>query len=94
MEFWQLRHIALSDTDDPILPDAGMANDEDIEVWIEWAGGLEPSFHLHSRGHGEDRGPLTEEGWGFEIIRMFDERFDPRAQLPLAATGCRARCSL
>jgi len=91
VELRDLIHIPLRDTDDPVLAHTGMADDEDVEVRVEGARGLEPTPHFQTRSDGEDPCPFAEEGWGLEVIRMFDERLDPRVQLAARGFGGRQR---
>ena len=94
MELRDFIHIPFRDTDDPILSNAGVADDEDVEVRIQRRRSLQPTPHLHGRGHGENSGPLAEERRAFQIIRMLYERLDPRVQLAAAVCDRRGRGSL
>lgn len=87
MKLWDFIEEPLHHPDNPVLPDARVADDEDVKVGVEWARRLQPRPHLHGRGNSEDRGPLAEQNRAIRVIRELDEPVDPRVQLSLPGAG-------
>lgn len=58
------------------LPDAWMADKEYVEIGIKRRGGLQVHLLFKNGADGCDRGPLAEDGGGFEVVGVGDEGFD------------------
>ena len=91
MELWKFADIVLAFVDRSGLADAGMGDEEGVEVREQWPRSHQPNLLLHRSGEGQDRGPLPKDRRGVEISGLVDEGFDPRFQLPFAAFWRRGR---
>ena len=94
MELREFADVVLALVDGSSLADAGMGDEEGIEVWVKRPGGLEPNLLLKCGRDGIDRGPLAEDRRGMKVSGLVYEGFDPRFQLPFSAFARRARRSL
>ena len=83
--------MAPTQKDSPGFANAGMGDEEGVEIWEQRPRGHQPNLLLHRSGEGQDRGPLPKDRWGVEISGLVDEGFDPRFQLPFAAFWRRGR---
>ena len=77
MELWKFADIVLAFVDCASLADAGMGNEEGIEVWEQWPRSHQPNLLLHRSGKGKDRSPLAKDRRGVEISGLVDERVYP-----------------
>lgn len=94
MELREFADVVLAFVDGSGFADAGMGDEEGIEVRIKRPGCLEPNLLLKCGRDGVDCCPLAEDRRGVEVSGLVYEGFDPRFQLPFSAFCRRARRSL
>ena len=91
MELGEFADIVLAFVDRAGFANAGMGDEEGVEVREQWPRSHQPNLLLHCSGKGKDRGPLPKDRRGVEVSGLVDERIYPRFQLPFAAFWSRGR---
>ena len=80
--------------DGPSLAHSRMADEEDVEVWVQRGRGLQKDLLLKRRADDANRGPLAEDRCGFEVGGIVNVAFDPGGQPSLACAVYHWACSL